>query len=147
MGVNYETKVVIGVRTDKLLHSVKEKTTVTKYNPDTGIPYQLDKYEDKFFWLGKEVDRSVVDDIEDIIKPFGLDLYYAQEYEDNVIGKELNLLNPGEFTSYSFKEIQNKLYEVQQLFNKMWNGCPSTSDRSDLYPMTEVKLYVISTAG
>lgn len=55
MGYDATARVVVGVRLASVLEINKEKKTVTKYDSDTGKPYELEQ----MVWTGKLLGRPV----------------------------------------------------------------------------------------
>lgn len=72
MGLDVRSKVIVGVKLDLVV----DKVTKTKYNEDTGQPYQIIEEIPMFYVDGKAVSRreEIVDDFDDV-------LHYS-DYED-----------------------------------------------------------------
>ena len=90
MGADFSSYLAVGVPAHKIVKNVIEKTPVTKYNPDTGVPYQAETKKEIVYFCGKPTEFK--DSIHDWIEDLDLDLCY--DYSDGdknewIIGKQL----------------------------------------------------------
>lgn len=114
MSVDYDASLMIGVALDDLYTVKKEKSQVTKYNQDTGKPYQQDVFTERYFWCGKEVEE--IDDPYAFVEKLGLDITSSGGYSDNkyIVGKCLASADPGEIDEVTLSEFQQEFQEVKK---------------------------------
>lgn len=92
MGCTYEQYVVVGVRLSELFQVEHHQTSVTKYNQDTGVPYQQPVTVLKFLWRGQEIpepDEYYPEEFVTNLAP-GMDVYSSGESARNHRGKGWN---------------------------------------------------------
>jgi len=59
MGVSYSSNLCVGVKMSKVFE-IKNKTVLkTKYNPDTGVPYESKLIEKELLFFGKVIEEPV----------------------------------------------------------------------------------------
>lgn len=103
MGTSFKTYVVAGIRAEHAIRTEPTKKTVTKYNEDTGEPYQ--KVVDgppKVLLFGAHMTDVRTDNPEDVLYAFGkkkpskLEAFSPGGYEERkyVIGVRIGFLEP-----------------------------------------------------
>lgn len=104
MGVSYSSKIVVGVRLSSILEHVD--SFKTKYNPDTGEPYQVPIKRYKL--LGKEMDSLPSSEEDEELN--GLQLhsigYISDTLENGRIDQAILGIKAGEADFYNnFREV------------------------------------------
>src|SRR5579863_1961262 len=121
MSVSYHSSCVIGVRLEKLWTVKKEKTSVTKYNENTGQPYQQEVTKERHFWCDKEIEEP--DDVYDLVKEQcpGLDLHTSGEGNDRIVGICLGQCEPGDVKSLDGQTVSKTWTDVNERLKKSAN--------------------------
>ena len=113
MGADFSTKGVIGVRLEKLYTTKKETVKITKYNPDTGAPYQADSVTEHYFWCGEEIEEP--NDIYDLVRQkTGYDIHTSGEGDDNIVGFLIADLEAPDVASINGPTLSQKWTEVKE---------------------------------
>jgi hypothetical protein len=92
MSVSYHSYLVAGVKSEKIVRKEEIRNKVTKYDPDTGKPYDKTVIEIKHFFGDLEVSdvslEEMLDEAKKVSKLSKLIEYYYADCEDNdyVIG-------------------------------------------------------------
>jgi len=132
MGCSYRSYAVVGVPFASLYEERKQKKHVTKYNEDTGKPYQQEVIEISFFWCGKEIEEEC-DYMEGFVKKMcGLEVYDAGSGNDGgTVGLCLAKPEPGDVQAIDGLTLSKAFLEVKEKLQKSgYNG--------------NVQLYIIS---
>ena len=125
MGVSYGGNVIAGVGIDEFAEQREHKSIVTKYNEDTGEPYQVDNSHK--YWVIKGLPSEHFDYVEQMLEWIDdhtdLDVVYDTSYggtdfENSVVGVKLARLSLGDFVGVRFKEIVDATGEAQNLFQE-----------------------------
>lgn len=99
MGVDYTAQVWVGVMADEVLKQEVTKVTQTKYNPDTGAPYEAVCEKTTFYAFGKPVTKATqIESLENA----NLDLFFEDFFEE--VGEEAGLSSFGPYTDEDFVE-------------------------------------------
>jgi hypothetical protein len=133
MSVSHCSYVVVGVPFKDVYETKKTKKLVTKYNVDTGKPYQMPIDDWHFFWAGKEITEEC-DYQEDFVKKMcGLDIISSND-EGSVIGLEIAQAESNKVIEIEPKIIQEAILSVsEKLKASGYHG--------------DVKVYLVSWAG
>lgn len=120
MGIDTSAILAVGVNLDELVKYRREpQPSITKYNPDTGEPYEV-KQPDRVFYLydGKEYPSSW--DISDDL-PKGLEVIQSDHMTGDgvsIVGKilkEIDGYEMGSFKEFSITELIGEVQSVADL--------------------------------
>ena len=133
MSRTFNSYAVVGVPLDRLLETKKVKKLITKYNEDTGEPYQLEAIETHYLWCDIEVEAP--DDMEDFVKKMcDLGIYDTDSYDDDnnpIVGIKLGCSKPGRIVSVNKNDI-----------NKTWTDVKEKLQKSG-YKNNDIQLHII----
>lgn len=116
MGLDLDVLLVVGADYDEVIVKRTEFTNVTRYNPETGVPYQVSKEKD-FYIVGNQVFTDKYD-AESAVEDAGLGIY------DELIGIELDR-NKGERIAsglgnpVTIFEIESGIQDVSKLLSNI----------------------------
>ncbi len=86
---------------------------VTKYNPDTGVPYQVAVNEKHYYWCDNEIDKPGY--LEDFVKAkCGLDWHSSGYGEVDCVGTEIAKADPGDVASVKSDKLSQVLADVKE---------------------------------
>ncbi len=128
MGVDYSATMVVGVKLDELFRVERENVQVTKYDPDTGAPYQTPVVKETCTWCGKPI--TMPDDLETLVKDMsGLEIYSTGEpshpyrykggwngYDlgEFVVGRSIANVDNAEIATAERVEVDKQFADVKQ---------------------------------
>ncbi len=106
MSVDYETVVLIGIGVDE----VDSKKTITKYNTDTGVPYDVEKTFTQY-----EIDSLVFSSEDEVTEAFP-ELVFMEDYL--LLGLVIGNVNPCDSINFSEDEIGDQCDEFNSIMRE-----------------------------
>jgi hypothetical protein len=119
--MGYSALLVIGVKADQIIEAKTIASSYTKYNSDTGEPYEVPFKDTKYILNGVEYDAK---DLRHMLSQHDLEAYPTQHstewiLEDMVIGREVSKDDGGQCAEISipidgveWKHTQNQLHNI-----------------------------------
>jgi len=132
MGADYHAVTFVGVKLSDLFRIEHRQEEVTKYNPDTGAPYQQKVMKDRFFWCDQEIPEPA-GDLEEMVKHLcGLELTDTGEsariwnkkgweryaLDNHVVGRMLASCEGGQTVGSDVGAFEKYLQEVKEKLRK-----------------------------
>lgn len=133
MGASFSSSLIAGVRVGDIYKVENVGSEVTKYNPDTGKPYQTKVVTKKHLLCGKEIEAKEDGPPEWLPKMSGLDVsstgnsaYEDKTYSEFVVGVQLGVAGGYRNDSvlgFPAEKIANALAEAKEKLAKLgYNG-------------------------
>ena len=141
MGYHPTAHLAVGVKCDELFKKVSDTRTETKYNPDTGKPYEKE-FKDWFLELptGERIesgeDWGFCEHEMDVL-PKQLEVFYYGDESEPVVGIELGRIETNWYKRVATKHSLGAIQAAMDRFNKI---CKSLGWENTPIPMVHLVL-------
>jgi hypothetical protein len=132
VGADFHAVTFVGVRLSDVFRVEPYQDQVTKYNPDTGAPYQQTVTKERFFWCDQEI-AEPAGDFEDMVRNLcGLEItdtgesartygkkgWAAYALDNYVVGRLLSSCEPGDTVASDVSAFEKFHQEVKEKLRK-----------------------------